>query len=174
MSGRLTLYVGPMGAGKSTLLCSVAKAEGAALYTSAVDSRTPEGIRLHTGEVIGARKIAAAGDIVCPPGVQKVCIDEAQFIPLEGLVSVTGHLLARGVSVGMAGLDLDSERRPFAFVEAMRALGAEVLQMTARCDECGESAAFTRCNVPKDGFLVDTGGNFYNPVCDLHWRPGPQ
>jgi thymidine kinase len=72
-----------------------------------------------------------------------IAIDEVQFFGAE-LLGVVDELLARGVDVIAAGLDLDFRRRPWRVMSLLLCLAERVDKLSAVCEVCGEDASFTQ------------------------------
>lgn len=147
---RLTVFTGPMKSGKSAALISrLAQYDYANLciqvFYPAMDSRAKPGeidsrlgLRTPAVPVYKAKEILAT----VKPDCDVVAIDEAElFVDAEELVEVVRTLIARGVVVLVAGLDLDFAERPFGAMATLCALADQVEKLTAICSECGSAFA---------------------------------
>lgn len=147
---RLTVFTGPMKSGKSAALISrLAQYDYANLciqvFYPDVDLRSSAG---EIGSRLGLRTAAhpakSPDDILSAvlPDCDVVAIDEAElFADCEGLVRVVRQLIARGVVVLVAGLDLDFAERPFGAMATLFALADRVEKLTAICGVCGSAFA---------------------------------
>ena len=156
---RLAVFTGPMKSGKSAALISrLAQYQHAGLemrvFSPAADSRCAPGeIASRLGISAPSHSITLPAEILAltPPTGDVVAIDEAQLIAdPRGLVDVIRILMARGVLVLVAGLDLDFAERPFQAVAELCALADHVEKLTAICAHCG-SAFATRTQRLVDG-----------------------
>jgi thymidine kinase len=75
-------------------------------------------------------------------GIDVVGIDEAQFFDY-GIVEVCNQLANRGIRVIVAGLDMDSEGRPFGPMPFLMATAEYVTKVHAICTRTGELAHFS-------------------------------
>jgi thymidine kinase len=101
-----------------------------------IDSRL--GLRTAAQPVHKPAEVLAA----VKPGCDVVAIDEAElFADAAGMVEVVRTLIARGVVVLVAGLDLDFAERPFGAMATLCALADRVEKLTAICSECGSAFA---------------------------------
>lgn len=182
MTGRLTVYTGPMYAGKSTALLDAISGSAAAVAVKpALDDRyDEERIVSHDGEqhpalVVGtdAKRISQLQDRIDVESVSTVAIDEAQFFD-EALVTAARSLLEGGVDVHVAGLDRDFRGEPFGPLPNLIALADDVHYLTARCDACGADATRTQRLIdgepaPVDAPTVEVGGEEkYEARCPEH------
>lgn len=92
--------------------------------------------------------------------------DEVQFYDPQ-FTTYVERLLNAGISVTVAGLDLDSDGNPFGSVPRLLALATRVEKLTAVCG-CGRDATRTHCRVPKEGVVL-VGANEYDPMCLPCW-----
>ncbi|MHB1004932.1 MAG: thymidine kinase [Chloroflexota bacterium] len=147
---RLTVFTGPMKSGKSAVLISrLAQYEYAKLcirvFYPALDARAATGeIGSRLGIQTPAYPVREPGEILAaiPEHCDVVAIDEAQlFADHEGLVRVVRQLIARGVVVLVAGLDLDFAERPFRAIATLCAMADRVEKLTAICGVCGSAFA---------------------------------
>ncbi len=90
----------------------------------------------------------------------RVLVDETQFFDADDVVGFVHAFEKSPVQVCFAGLDGDSERRPFASTSAVAALSDDVRHLSALCTRCDRprSARFTRlrkgCGSGVGGFEV--------------------
>jgi thymidine kinase len=99
--------------------------------------------------------------LVYPEHKKIVFIDEAQFFDsiLENIIQ---RLLAHGCDVIIAGLDMDSNGRPFGGIPFALAMATKIHKLTARC-KCGNESYTTAYNGTKE--TVKVGNEGYEPTC---------
>lgn len=68
-----------------------------------------------------------------------VAIDEAQFFD-KALIGVVQHLALKGKRIIIAGLDMDSNGKPFGIMPDLLAISEYVTKLHAICTECGSLA----------------------------------
>jgi len=170
-----------MGAGKSEWLIKEARrAEWArkniVVFKPTVDTRYGTGkIVSHVKAEYPAIEVTDSWALVkaltCKEEV--VGIDEAQFFD-PGIVAVCQCLVALGVRVLVAGLDLDYLGRPFGSMPQLLALADKSIKLTAICSECGEEATRTQ-RLGDSTELVQIGaGEAYAARCLKHHTPSQQ
>ena len=115
-------------------------------------------------------------------GTGMVVIDEAQFfrpryelIEHKGqqllvesypIVDVVQTMADRGVQVLIAGLDMDSDRKPFGPMPYLMAIATEVSKMNAVCENCAADAEYSFANFAKSEQIV-VGDSEYLSLCRL-------
>lgn len=172
--GKLTVYTGPMYADKTTHLIGHAKqaGESGAVFKPSLDDRYGGGdfIRSHNDESYPAvlfdatkpadilKKIAELGNL------SQAIIDEIQFCASD-ILTVLEKLLAQGLNVIVAGLDMDSERNGFGSMPEIIKMANEVVYLTATCDGCGGEATLTYSKVKKEGVVAVGAGDLYGASC---------
>ncbi|MGG1219392.1 AAA family ATPase [Priestia endophytica] len=100
-------------------------------------------------------------ELVSPEHKKVVFIDEAQFFD-KILENVIQRLVILGCDVVIAGLDLDSNGRPFGGMPSAIAMATKIHKLTARC-KCGNESYVTT-NKNKKG-IVQVGNEGYEPTC---------
>lgn len=170
----LKVVTGPMCGGKTTALVGAWHANGGLLVTNEFDKRSSIGIKMHEGNEIEALHVKRLADANIRDGGD-VFVDEAQFFDADLLIADVKYLLARGCRVFVAGLDMDSDKNEYPYLKPLEAMSNVCTYLVAHCTVCEAPAPFTRCNVAKDGFLLDDaeGASVYEPVCGKHWTPTP-
>ena len=96
--------------------------------------------------------------------IDVVGIDEAQFLD-EGLVDVCNDLANRGVSVIVAGLDMDFKGVPFGPIPALCAIADEVTKVHAICVKCGALAYVSHRLVHNEKRVLLGEKDEYEPLC---------
>lgn len=173
MQGSLEVHIGPMFSDKSsTLIDALTRLTGQQsqpiCLKPALDDRygADAAIYAHNGRSAPAllfehQRPESIFEVI-PPGTTHALIDEIQFCSGE-LVGVLEQLLAQGVNVVAAGLDLDFAGNPFGptpkVVELAHSLQPNsVSHHTATCDGCGGQATMSYAKVPMDQ-VVRVGAN---------------
>lgn len=97
--------------------------------------------------------------------VEVIAIDEAQFFD-RVIVPVVSDLSDLGKRIIIAGLDLDSNRKPFGAMGDLLSLAEEVTKLHAICVKCGKLATYTYYtpNNYKDTIKVGTA-DLYEARC---------
>jgi len=98
-------------------------------------------------------------------------IDEAQFFD-EGLVTLCEEWASLGLLVIVAGLDMDSEGKPFGPMPNLMAVADQVYKSHAVCMVCGEDATHSFHKGPKDGVVKVGAHKEYEARCRKHWLEG--
>jgi thymidine kinase len=182
--GQLELICGPMFSGKSEELMRRLRRVGyarksAILIKPAIDDRySVDEVVSHEGERMAARVVRTPEAILgLAAGCDVVGVDEGQFLD-DTLIDVCEQLVAGGIRVVIAGLDLDYRREPFGPMPRMLAMADEVAKLKAVCHSCGEPAMYTQRLVggrpaPFSGETVVIGGlDSYEARCRACFEPG--
>jgi thymidine kinase len=176
--GELTVIVGSMFSGKSTELKRQGKRHTIAgkkvmYFKPDIDDRYDGGkglIFTHDGEFVEARKIPPKGvhvflDTLEEGDVDVVCIDEVQFFDEEIINSIQDLMLNLECDVIVAGLDMDSEGKPFGVVPKLLAIADHILKVKAVCQECGHDAYISHAIFEKTSQIVVGEKDKYVPLC---------
>jgi thymidine kinase len=173
----LEVVCGPMFAGKTTMLLrrvTEARAAGMAvqIVRPAMDHRSAaDAIQTHGGERMQGISVASAQQVSGAVGeVQLVVIDEAHFFG-AALAGACEALLARGVSVIAAGVDIDHFGRPFEPFPALFAMAHAVHRLQGTCARCGQPSTHTQRLVPGGARIVVGGAEAYEPRCEACFVP---
>lgn len=172
--GRLEVICGPMFSGKTEeLLRRIKRARIASqpmvLFKPAVDTRYSEcDVVSHDKTSMEAVVVRSSDDILnhiekCEKPVLVVAIDEAQFFD-EKLPSICNKLANNGRRVIVAGLDLDSDGKPFGSMPQILALAEEVTKLHAVCVETGRAAHFTYRHAGGDDTIMLGEKDKYVPL----------
>ena len=100
-----------------------------------------------------------------------VAIDEGQFFEdLFERVTVWADELP--IHIVVAGLDGDSERRPFGSLLQLVPHAEEIVRLSAFCGVCkdGTEAHFSKCVRAKADQVLVGGADSYVPVCRKHYN----
>jgi len=103
------------------------------------------------------------------PSTKVVGIDEAQFFD-DGIVELVENLAGDSRRVVIAGLDLDSDGRPFGPMPALLAIADAVLKLSAVCALCGAEASRSARVVQADEQVLVGGSEAYQARCRRCWR----
>ena len=182
--GQLELICGPMFSGKSEELMRRLRRVGyarksAILLKPAIDDRySVDEVVSHQGQRMAARVVRTPDAILqFAAGCDVVGVDEGQFLD-DSLSDVCRDLVAHGVRVVIAGLDLDYRQQPFSPMPRLLAMADEVAKLKAVCHSCGEAAGYTQRLVdgapaPFSGETVVIGGlDSYEARCRACFEPG--
>ena len=174
----LDLYIGPMFSGKSTALINIIKRNkfiGIPTFciTSSFDTRWNEvvAIRSHTGETSEAHSTKELMPLKLHPEYKSanvIVIEEAQFFP-DLKAFVLSAVETDGKQVICAGLDGDSERRPFGQILDLIPYCNFVSKLNSICNHCKYPAIFTfRVSASPDQVMVG-GADKYEALCRKHY-----
>lgn len=198
MSGKLTVFTGPMFSGKTEeLLRALRRATiaelGVQVFVPSKDTRNGEGKVISHSEVdlenyvgTAATAIANTRDLAARvrPTTRVVGIDEAQFFdtaafgyrdePYAGslfdIICEIEKILAVGKHVYVAGLDMDYRIRPFGPMPHLLARADEVVKCKAVCVRCKKNASRTLRLSPDRDQVVVGGKDIYQARCADCWR----
>lgn len=160
-TGELIVVAGPMFAAKTSHLIDRARQypDTSLILKPSMDDRYGGGelVHSHDGESHRARLFDAKFPaeilkiIEEYPNLAVVLIDEVQFCAQE-ILGVIEKLLAKGLTVIAAGLDLDYQKQGFGPMPQLMEKADEVVLLTARCDneDCDQPATFTYAKHPLD------------------------
>jgi thymidine kinase len=104
--------------------------------------------------------------------IDLLLIDEAQFFTkLSDYIDI---YLQHGIDVTVAGLDMDSEGRPFGCMPLLLAKAEVVYKLPGICSGCGEEATrtFRKLAVKNSDQVLIGGMETYEPRCYEHWLEG--
>ena len=173
----LEVVCGPMFAGKTTTLlrrAAEARAHGMVVQVlrPAVDHRSAaDAIETHAGERMQAVCVASAREVSgAAVDAHLVVIDEVHFFGGE-LAAVCGALLARGVSVIAAGVDIDHFGLPFEPFPALCTMAHVVHRLQGTCARCGQPSTHTQRLVKGGARIVVGGAEAYEPRCAACFEP---
>ena len=108
--------------------------KSAILVKPAIDDRySVDEVVSHEGQRMAARVVRTPEAILqLAAGCDVVGVDEGQFLD-DSLIDVCEELIARGIRVVIAGLDLDYRREPFGPMPRLLAMADEVAKLKAVC-----------------------------------------
>ena len=178
--GHLTVLIGCMFAQKTTeLLRRIrrAKAIGQSVLVVNFAGDTRYGANqiashdVDSCSAICVQKLEAVEAFVHSGAYQMIVIDEGQFFEdLFERVTVWADKLP--IHIVVAGLDGDSERRPFGSLLHLVPHAEEVVRLSAFCGVCkdGTEAHFSKCVRAKADQVFVGGADSYVPVCRKHFN----
>jgi thymidine kinase len=148
-TGWIELISGSMFSGKTEELirrlkrATIAK-QNVEIFKPSVDTRYHEtDIVSHNQSIIRSTPLHASSEILLyTSNCDVVGIDEAQFFDSE-IVNVCNQLAEMGKRVIVAGLDMDSEGRPFGSMPSLMAIAEYVTKVHAICVVCGDIAHYS-------------------------------
>jgi thymidine kinase len=164
MSTKVEIIVGCMFSGKTTeLIRRISRYEAVEMNTliinSDLDTRTGDSVKTHNNCLREAVKTSKLMDIVHTDSYQNatiIGIDEAQFFPdLEEFVIYS----ETNKTIIIAGLDGDSNRKPFGQILQCIPLCDTIIKLTAMdmISKDGQDAIFTKRIVSDDSEQISIG-----------------
>lgn len=143
-------------------------------FKHAMDGRyAPDHLVTHRQDRFAAYRADSAADIARQSGdVDVVAIDEGQFFR-PALTEVVEELLARGLTVIIAGISHDAWGRPFEPMPQLVARADQAVLRQAPCVVCGAPAAYTQRMTAIGSLLMVGGAGDYEPRCGEHFTPLP-
>ncbi|HJW32029.1 MAG TPA: thymidine kinase [Holophagaceae bacterium] len=170
--GTLEVICGPMFSGKSEELIRrlrrvrIARQRLQAFKPALDDRYDAVAIASHAESRFEALPVADSAELArhLALDVEVVAIDEVQFFD-EGLLSLVEAMANEGIRVILAGLDLDSEGRPFGIMPQVLARAEHVLKLQAICTECGAGASRTYRKVRSGGQVLVGAADLYEARC---------
>jgi thymidine kinase len=170
-SGWIEVICGSMFSGKTEELIRRLKRAQIAhqrieIFKPAIDTRYHEAdVVSHNQSRIRSTAVTASQNILLlAEDAQVIGIDEAQFFD-EELPNVAEALVAKGVRVIVAGLDMDFQGKPFGPVPALLAMADYITKLHAICVVCGNIANYSFRKVDKSGTVLLGEQESYEPRC---------
>lgn len=148
-SGWIEVICGSMFSGKTEELIrrmrrAAFAGQSLQIFKPQIDTRyATHAVVSHNQNALDSVAVQNAQQILLYAGdVQVVGIDEAQFFD-EGIIEVANALANAGKRVIIAGLDMDSEGRPFGPMPFLLAIAEFVTKLHAICVETGQLAQYS-------------------------------
>ena len=137
-----------------------------------IDNRyDPDHLVTHAEDRFDAVRVSDASSILAASeGVDVVAIDEGHFFKMP-LIPVVQALLARGLTVLVAGISHDAWGRPFEPMPDLVSMADEEVLRQAPCRVCGEPAPFTQRMTAVSTLHMVGGLDDYEPRCEAHFTP---
>lgn len=119
----------------------------------------------HAGTEMSAKVVTGSQEI---PGLcgeaDVIGVDEAQFFD-DALPEVLQTLADQGLRIVVAGLELDSNRKPFGPMPTLLCLAERITKLQAVCVVCGYDAAFSKRTVADTNTVCVGGPDKYEARC---------
>lgn len=174
--GRLIVHTGSMFSGKTSSLEKDLKRFSIAGYKVCafkprMDSRCGENeIMSHDQEATHAYPLDTIDDLeamVQEKDLDVVGIDEIQFIDPDPqrVVEVLFKILDRGITIIVAGLDMDYQKVPFEIIKELMPRADYVYKHHAVCTCCGSDAWVSHRKSSKTSRVVLGAIDEYEPLC---------
>ena len=173
----LVVICGPMFAGKTTELqrrIALAHAAGRRVLVvkPARDTRyAHDAIVTHTGVRVAARAVATLDEIAdAAAAVEFVAIDEIHFFASDAVAPIAA-LRARGISIAVAGCDIDHFGEIFAPFDALLPNATEVVRIHGTCHRCGAPSTHSERLVATTDRIIVVGAKEFIATCGACFRP---
>lgn len=146
----IQVIVGGMFSGKTSELIKRARRAKLAkqkvqVFKHATDTRYSDCRAVtHLGDGINACLVGGSKDLLAAvaPDSEVIFVDEIQFFD-DGILKVVNEIANRGITVVLAGLDMDFQGNPFGPVPALMAIAERVDKEHAVCTQCGAEASYS-------------------------------
>jgi len=170
-SGWIEVITGSMFSGKTEELIRRLKRANFAnlkveIFKPVIDTRYSESkVVSHDSNAIVSTQVESASNIsLMANNVDVVGIDEAQFFD-NGLVEVCNRLADSGITVIVAGLDMDFKGNPFGPVPALISIAEYVTKVHAICMRCGNLAHYSYRKTDTDKIVLLGEKDIYEALC---------
>ncbi|SDM69563.1 thymidine kinase [Siphonobacter aquaeclarae] len=143
------------------------------IFKPAIDTRyDARDVVSHDSSTIRSTPVHTAQEILLFVGdCDVVGIDEVQFFDAE-IVNVCNQLANSGKRVVVAGLDMDSNGKPFGPVPDLMAVAELVTKVHAICVVCGELAAYSFRKEASPEQILLGEKDLYEARCRRHFLEG--
>jgi thymidine kinase len=169
--GSIEVICGPMFSGKTEeLLRRLKRARIAnlpiAIFKPIVDNRYSEvNIVSHDANYYPSLVITKAEEMLKhSTNARVVAFDEAQFFD-EDIPAVSEKMARNGTRVIVAGLDMDSNGKPFGYMPQMLAIADHITKLNAICVVCSAPATHTFRKTDDKGTVLVGATDIYEPRC---------
>ena len=174
--GRLIVHTGSMFSGKTSSLEGDVKRFSIAGYQVLVFKPSLD-TRCGADEILSHDKKSTRAyaledlreiyDYLKEKEVQVVAIDEVQFLknPSEEVVEILTDLCSQGITVIVAGLDMDFEGRPFEITKELMPVADYLHKHHAVCTGCGADAWVSHRKTKDKSRVVLGATEEYEPLC---------
>ena len=126
----------------------------------------------HNKNAIRSTPVNTAEEILLLSGnCDVVGVDEAQFFD-EGLTDVVNKLAYQGKRVILAGLDMDSDGKPFGPMPQLMATAEYVTKVHAICVRCGNLANYSFRKQQSGGQILLGEHDIYEARCRKCYKEG--
>lgn len=174
--GKLIIHTGSMFSGKTSSLEKDIKRFAIAGYKTLafkpeVDTRH-QGSDIKTHDNTRTEAILSPGiyhirDYISDKNLDVIAIDEVQFLAggVEEIVDGINGFLEEGITVVVAGLDMDFEGRPFEIMKELLPISDYLYKHHAVCVGCGTDAWVSHRKIADKERLVIGASDEYEPLC---------
>jgi thymidine kinase len=170
-SGWIEVIAGSMFSGKTEeLIRRLNRAKIAKLnveiFKPSTDTRYHESdIVSHNQNFIRSTPVNTAEEILLYAGnCEVIGLDEAQFFD-NSIIEVCNKLAANGKRVIVAGLDMDSEGRPFGPMPLLMAVAEYITKVHAICMVCGDIANYSYRKIKDEKLVLLGETDIYEARC---------
>lgn len=173
--GKLIIHTGSMFSGKTSSLkrdLNRFKIAGynTKIYKPILDTREVGKITIHGEDSILAIGIEKISEIISDVEKNKtdvVGIDEVQFLSEDPEIIKEGinELLEKGVTVVLAGLDMDYNSVPFEVVKELLPISDYLYKHHAVCTICGSDGWVSHRKIQSEDRVVIGAETEYEPLC---------
>jgi len=172
--GRIEVVTGGMFSGKSEELTRrlrraiIAKKRTLSVKHTSDDRYDDKAICCHSGSRLDAITMTTAEEIrAAADDFEVIGIDEGQWFD-EGIVAVCEDLANEGKRVIIAGLDQDSDAKPFGPIPHLMVIAEEVIKLHAVCVQCGDLASRSY-HLTGKAQQIEVGATQYEARCRGCW-----
>lgn len=130
----------------------------------------------HTGVRVAARAVGALDELSSDPSATDfdfIAIDEIHFFASEAVAPITA-LRARGISIAVAGCDIDHFGEIFAPFDALLPIATEVARIHGTCVRCGAPSTHSERLVATTERIIVGGAREFMATCAACFRPTPR
>ena len=176
--GQLTVICGPMFAGKTTeLQRRIRLARDAGQRVLVVkptrDTRYADReIVTHTGTRVPARAVGTLAELAADFKLDfdLIAIDEIHFFASDAVAPIAA-LRVRGISIAVAGCDIDHFGDIFAPFDALLPIATEVARIHGACHRCGAPSTHSERLVATTDRIIVGGAKEFIATCGACFRP---
>jgi len=174
--GKLIVHTGSMFSGKTSSLEKDLNRFKIAGYKTLAFKPSVD-IRYSTSEIITHDNTSLEAVLIANIDEIVVCceefspnvigIDEVQFLqgPVERIVEAVNNLLTKGITVVVAGLDIDFTGRPFEILKELMPIADYLYKHHAVCVRCGTDAWVSHRKSKEKERVVIGAQKEYEPLC---------
>ena len=174
--GRLILHCGSMFSGKTSALFrevnrfSIAGYKVLATKPSFDKRYSKKDILTHDKLGLTAETFSSMDELLSLVEKNKpdvLAVDEIQFLndQRDDFIDLINEFLKRGLTIVLAGLDMDYLGTPFDVTERVFAISDYVTKHHAVCSKCGSDAWVSHRTVDNADRLVLGSSDIYEPLC---------
>ncbi len=127
----------------------------------------------HGGIRVPARAVESLDELVADPSASDfdlIAIDEVHFFASDAVAPIAA-LRARGISVAVAGCDIDHFGDVFAPFDALLPIATEVARIHGTCHRCGAPSTHSERLVATTDRIIVGGTKEFIATCAKCFRP---